>query len=210
MKKNTSISIKQGTTSIADFAFDECKNLSSVTIPDSVKTIGEGAFANCTSLKSVYIPSSVTKIGAVAFGIESNDDWENSKYYDGEYANYGYKKISGFTIYGVKGSTAEKYAKKHGVKFVAVPKKTSVTVSVAKKSATVKIKKVSGASGYEIAYRVKGTSKYKTVTTTSLTKKLTKLTSKKKYEIKVRAYKTVNKKKYYGEYSSVKTTSKIK
>jgi hypothetical protein len=207
MKKNTSISIKQGTTSIADFAFDGCKNLSSVTIPDSVKTIGEGAFANCTSLKSVYIPSSVTKIESVAFGFVFNYDWDNSDYFT---ANTGYKKVKGFTIYGVTGSAAEKYAKKHGVKFVAVPKAPSVTVSVAKKSATVKMKKVSGASGYEIAYRVKGTSKYKTVTTTSLTKKLTKLTSKKKYEIKVRAYKKVNGKKYYGEYSSVKTTSKIK
>jgi hypothetical protein len=104
-----------------------------------------------------------------------------------------------------------KYRGTKKVTYYIVPKKVSTPkVTVAKKSATVKITKVNGASGYEIAYRVKGTSKYKTVTTTSLTKKLTKLTSKKKYEIKVRAYKTVNKKKYYGEYSSVKTTSKIK
>jgi hypothetical protein len=104
-----------------------------------------------------------------------------------------------------------KYRGTKKVTYYIVPKKVSTPkVTVAKKSATVKITKVSGASGYEIAYRVKGTSKYKTVTTTSLTKKLTKLTSKKQYEIKVRAYKTVNKKKYYGAYSSIKTTSKIK
>ena len=39
----------------------------------------------------------------------------------------------------------------------------------------------------------------------SASKTLTKLTSKKNYKVKVRAYKTVSGKKYYGTYSATKT-----
>ncbi|MBO5732597.1 MAG: leucine-rich repeat domain-containing protein, partial [Alistipes sp.] len=37
-------------TTIGDYAFNSCSNLTSVTIPDSVTTIGEDAFAGCYSL----------------------------------------------------------------------------------------------------------------------------------------------------------------
>ena len=53
-------------TSIGDFAFSECGDLSSVTIPSGVKSIGESAFEG-SSLTSVTIPSSVTSIGRSAF-----------------------------------------------------------------------------------------------------------------------------------------------
>ena len=54
-------------TSIGDFAFVSCTNLSSITIPDSVTSIGNSAFSNCTSLTSITIPDSVTSIGSQAF-----------------------------------------------------------------------------------------------------------------------------------------------
>lgn len=60
-------SIKEGTTVIADNAYNHCFELTSVTIPDSVTFIGENAFYYCTSLKSVTIPDSVTSIGKYAF-----------------------------------------------------------------------------------------------------------------------------------------------
>ena len=56
-----------GLTSIDNFAFAYCGNLSSITIPSSVISIGRGAFSGCFNLTSVTIPSSVTSIGKHAF-----------------------------------------------------------------------------------------------------------------------------------------------
>ena len=54
-------------TTIGDYAFHGCNNLTSVVIPNSVTTIGDYAFSGCSSLTSVVIPSSVTTIGYSAF-----------------------------------------------------------------------------------------------------------------------------------------------
>ena len=67
MPENTSIVIKDGVTSIGQYAFDTATRLSSITIPNSVTRIGEGAFAGCRGLTSVTIGNSVTSIGERAF-----------------------------------------------------------------------------------------------------------------------------------------------
>ena len=59
--------IPDSVTSIGDWAFAQCTDLTSVTIPDSVTSIGDWAFARCTDLTSVTIPDSVTSIGDGAF-----------------------------------------------------------------------------------------------------------------------------------------------
>ena len=77
--------------------------------------------------------------------------------------------------------------------------------SSAKKQVTVKAKAVSGAEGYQIKYA--NNSKFTntvTVNTSSTTKTIKKLKSKKTYYFKIRAYKTVNGKKTYTQYSAVK------
>ena len=64
--------IKDGVTSIGNFAFYNCKSLTSITIPDSVTSIELAAFNNCNNLTSITIPDSVTSIGAMAFYSCSN------------------------------------------------------------------------------------------------------------------------------------------
>ena len=54
-------------TSIGDWAFTYCTELTSVVIPNSVTYIGELAFSGCFRLKNVKIPKSVTYIGEDAF-----------------------------------------------------------------------------------------------------------------------------------------------
>ncbi len=61
------IKIKENTLTIADDAFDFCKNIKSIDIPDSVTKISRRAFIHCTALESVNIPKSLTQIGDFAF-----------------------------------------------------------------------------------------------------------------------------------------------
>ena len=61
------VSIGDGVTSIGDYAFAECSNLTSITISESVTSIGIGAFSGCRRLTSITIPGSVASIGCWAF-----------------------------------------------------------------------------------------------------------------------------------------------
>ncbi len=61
------VDIKDGVTSVGDYAFNECFFVESVTISDSVTSIGKYAFAYCGSLENLTIPNSVTIIDSSAF-----------------------------------------------------------------------------------------------------------------------------------------------
>ena len=67
-----------------------------------------------------------------------------------------------------------------------------------------------GGTVYQIQYRIKGTSKWKTTTTRDKTRTIKKLKTGKQYQFKVRAYKSVSGTKYYGAWSGVTTTGKVK
>ena len=62
------VTVSNGVTSIGNYAFQNCTNLTSVDIPNGVTSIGGSAFCDCTNLTSVTIPDSVTSIGKEAFG----------------------------------------------------------------------------------------------------------------------------------------------
>jgi hypothetical protein len=92
-----------------------------------------------------------------------------------------------------------------------VLKKTAIKTakSLAKKKMTVKIKKVSGITGYEVKISTsksftKKQTKSKTLSAKKTTWTFTKLKSKKTYYIKARTYKKVNGKKVYSKWSKVK------
>ena len=98
---------------------------------------------------------------------------------------------------------------------VSKPKKTSIksVKNSAKKTITVKWKKVSGASGYVIEYATnKSFKKAKKVTVKkagTVKKVIKKLKKGKRYYVRIRVYKTVSGKKYYSGWSAKKSV-KIK
>ncbi len=107
-----------------------------------------------------------------------------------------------------------KYEGTKKLTFTIKPAKAALSkVTAGSKQATVAWKAVSGATGYEVQYSTSSklrSSKTATVKKGS-TKKTTikKLTKGKKYYFRVRAYKTIDGKKVYGAWSSVKSV-KIK
>lgn len=70
-KTVTQVKFEGSVTSIGNYAFLDCPNLTSITIPDSVVSIGAFAFCNCSNLENVVMPndsnSSLKSIGADAF-----------------------------------------------------------------------------------------------------------------------------------------------
>lgn len=58
---------RHAVTSIGDYAFRDCNEMTSVAIADSVTEIGTGAFVNCSKLSKAAVPNSVRSIGNSAF-----------------------------------------------------------------------------------------------------------------------------------------------
>lgn len=92
--------------------------------------------------------------------------------------------------------------------FVIVP--TSPTITSARnpktKVARIYYSESVGATGYQIAYRERGSSKWNYTRTTALYRNITNLNIN-KYEIKVRAYSTINGSNYYGTWSASKVVT---
>lgn len=95
------------------------------------------------------------------------------------------------------------------ISVVTTPTKPSIKVKAKTRQIKISWKKIKQVSGYEIYRSKKKSGKYKKIKTikkdsrTSYTNK--NLKSNKKYYYKVRAYKTVNGKKVYSSYSSVRS-----
>ena len=159
-----------------------------------------------------YTYSGGTKTPTVSI-IDANGNTVSSANYNVSYAS-GRKNVGSYKVtVTFKG---DKYSGSKYTYFYINPKGTSISkVSGAKKAFTVKWKKQSSKmttttiTGYQIRYSTssKMTSpKYKTVKGyKSTSKKITKLSAKKKYYVQVRTYKTVSGKTYYSSWSSVKS-----
>ena len=103
----TEVILPNSLRQISRYAFYGCSKLTSVKIPDGATQIGACAFLNCAELKTAIVPSSVVTIGNSAFGDSDN-----------------------LTIYGVKGSYAETYAKENGIPFVEYRELTDTSSGV--------------------------------------------------------------------------------
>lgn len=79
------VTIPAYVTSIGDYAFYGCKNMTSVNIHDGVTEIGECAFYGCTALTEMSVSASVTEIGEGAFsgcnGIKQIKIADGNKHY---------------------------------------------------------------------------------------------------------------------------------
>jgi hypothetical protein len=67
---NTSIKkviIKDGVTTVGNWAFSRCFSLASITIPDSVTSIGNWAFSGCSGLTKVYFEGNAPTYGTNIF-----------------------------------------------------------------------------------------------------------------------------------------------
>ena len=141
--KLQSITIPDSVTELGVGAFILCENLTNVTLPNTISSIPYGTFAACVSLKKINISSSVktiedeafsmtgfteftvpdtiTSIGARAFSYCENLDKVTipktvTKIGDDIFEG-GSEDV---TIYGEKGSYAEKYANKNDISFKAI------------------------------------------------------------------------------------------
>ena len=110
-----------------------------------------------------------------------------------------YKTVSKRNLYGAYSDSCSVYTK---------PKKPVLSLKSTKKAITASWKRVS-ASGYELQCSTSkkfdtSLKKYE-LSSGSVSKKITRLKSKKRYYVRVRAFKTVNGKKIYSAWSAVKS-----
>ena len=115
----------------------------------------------------------------------------------------GRKNLGSYTVdvYGkgdVTGTVSAKYV-------ITPAKMKTPSVKAGKKKLTVKWKKLGGGSQtYQIYVLKKGTKKAKYYTSTGSSKTIKKLSKKKYYYTKIRSYKKINGKTYYGTWSNTK------
>ena len=115
----------------------------------------------------------------------------------------GRKNLGSYTVsvYGkgdVTGTASAKYV-------ITPAKMKTPSVKAGKKKITIKWKKLGGGSqSYQIYVLKKGTKKAKYYTSTGSSKTIKKLSKKKYYYTKIRSYKKINGKTYYGAWSNAK------
>ena len=215
------LTISNGVKSIGEKAFLDT-SLKKIIIPASVNNIEQYAFGYTTdlNLNTVY-PYDTTEI-------------LNKNFVMGGYSNYEvqrYAKENGITYLDMtngcphyyKSSTTQPtlftYGKTTSVcalcenrvtKSLAKKKINVSSLKAGKRSFTVKTAKQSGIKGYQIQYSTsksftkKTTKTVKVSTTKGLNKTVKNLKRGKKYYVRVRAYKTSNKKTVYSSWSASK------
>jgi len=110
------INIGDDVTSIGEWAFYECGNVTTVNIGKSVTEIGDAAFVECQSLKSITIPASVKEMVDSPFSIcdslESIKVDPDNKYFSSD--SYG-------VLFNKDKTTLEKYPKGNTRNYYAIP-----------------------------------------------------------------------------------------
>ncbi|MCI6830675.1 MAG: fibronectin type III domain-containing protein [Clostridiales bacterium] len=143
---------------------------------------------------------------------DSKGNTISSTHYTVSYAS-GRKYVGKYKVTVKFRSTSSKYSGTLSTYFKINPKGTMLKTPIAgSKSFTAKwTKQSTQTSGYQLQYstsRKFTNAKKVTITSNKTTsKKITKLSAKKKYYVRVRTYKTVSGKKYYSSWSSAKAVT---
>ncbi len=128
--KLKSITVPEGITGIAPYAFKGCKNLTGIVIADSVTGIGEYAFEDCDGLTSIELPENLKSIGAYAFsGCDSFvsitiPDTLTSMGYRAFYNSKNLKRVN----YPVSWKESPAYSYHNGYAFSSCPKLTEFVI----------------------------------------------------------------------------------
>ncbi len=187
-------------------AFWNTTGLKKLTYKNGCKGIDEFVSRSCTpNLETVIIPPSFTKYGtkcAVGFD-EYNGDWK--EYINPKTTYYYYKGTKADKVLNDK--TVKGYTK---LKKSVLPGKTkSIKVTAKKGASKVTWQTVSTATGYQVQVSAVKTFK-KGVKTKYIKNKKTKtytfknLKSSRKYYVRMRTYKTIGGKKYYGNFTKTR------
>ncbi|MBQ8228339.1 MAG: leucine-rich repeat protein [Clostridia bacterium] len=119
--------IPSSVTTVLDYAFFFCTEISRITIPDSVKYIGSYAFAYCYALFDISISDNITDIGQYAFHqtqyYNESDNWTSDALYIGKYLIEAMSSISGtYTIVdGTKVIASSAFSKNSNLTEVTIP-----------------------------------------------------------------------------------------
>ncbi len=218
-------------TTIGNSAFYMCNKLKKVVIPSSVTTIGDHIFANDEDVVLVTTAGSTAEkyaqLNDVKYELQSeaNTGQEDSKQVESDNKNDTGKEessennnapVENETNKDIVESDQETATTEVKVDVPKVSKVKSVKVSAGEKKLMITWKKYKGASGYQIQISTKKTFKgAKTINVKKTKKSYTakKLKARKKYYVRVRAYKNYKDangktKKAYGQW--VKKTKKTK
>jgi hypothetical protein len=190
-KTATTIKIKDGTKHIAEYCLYKIDGVKSLYLPSSLKKVEAVNISSMKDLKRVYIAGKKTEFAE--YSCDNIYQNKNIKYY---------VKSNAYRVIEHLANRPRNYTTDWK------PDKTKSVNAVGKTKSTAKItwKKQGYVSGYEVYMKTSKNGKWKKVATlkgsdsTSYTKKG--LSKNKTYYFRVRAYKTVYDKNYYGAYST--------
>ena len=161
---------------------------SGVTTPATCKAKGKIVYtcANCGKTEEVELP------------IDPNAHVLSTTSKAATYFAAGYKNRKVCKLCGKVVSAGTKIAKK------VLAKPTKSTVKAGKRQFTVKYKKVKGATGFQVRYRIKGKWIVKTFNTKKNASKVIKKLAKGKYTVQIRAMVKKGSKKAYSKWAKAK------
>lgn len=148
----TGVSFPDSVTVIGEGAFSFCTDLRKVSLPKKLTEIGNGVFNNCRKLGNITVPASVKKIRSHAFydclAMKKITILNSKTVIEKEAIGYNFNsgKNKTFVIAGKKGSTAQTYAKKNGVRFL----NNTAAVRTAKMTGVPKTKTILRGKTYTI------------------------------------------------------------